>query len=142
MKNKIENKKKTDSVVLLLDLAIFLMTIVLVGVGLTLRDTKNRADKFSTFTQDANRLKFELENNDFEGLISGKYSNEIFGDNDADSLHAVADYIEAVSKYKIFVGKGYGVAAQEQQILMDTARERMGVLKIYADRIDGMFGVE
>lgn len=135
-------KKKTDPVVLLLDVVIIIMVFVIIYFGISLKFYYNFAKETETFMQDPQMMAFELSNNNYDSLVQGRYINEYNGDTDSKTYHAIAYYVEAVSKYKIYETKGYEERAKEQREIMDAAREEMGDAIIFADRIDKMFGMK
>ncbi len=135
-----KEKKKRDPVILLLDLIIFLMIFVMLAVGFNALFFKNRADERS-FSQDANMMSFNLQRDDYASLIQGKYINEFNGYTETARYHALADYIEAASLYKVYAAKKDDVRAEEQKAVMAAARAEMGELTVFADKADEMFGV-
>ncbi len=135
-------KSKSDPVVILLDLVIIIMIFVLIAVGYRLYFYKHIVTRSMTFMQDASRLSYDLGRNDYASLIQGTYVNRFNGYNDPKSYHALADYIEALSQYKIYYEKGYDDKARHQQEIMDKSRKEMGDLTIFADKADGMFKIE
>ncbi len=133
-----KNKEKKDPVILLLDLIIIILIFVMLFVGGNALFYKNRADKRS-FSQDAGMMAFELERGDYAGLIQGKYINRFNGDTEAEEYYALGDYIEAASMYKVYAAKGYTDRMSEQKAIMDSSREKMGDLTVFADKADRMF---
>lgn len=136
---KSKKKSRTDPAVMLLDLIIVIMIFVLIGVGGRLAFYVHLTERSMKFAQDAPRMSFDLTRNDYAALIEGKYMNTFNGYEDPKSYHALADYIEALSKYKIYDGKGYDDKAREQKAIMDSSREEMGELTVFADKVDVMF---
>ncbi|MBR5359412.1 MAG: hypothetical protein IK123_00860 [Lachnospiraceae bacterium] len=141
-KLKKKEKKKSDPVVTLLDIVIVVMIFAMIPVGYNFFFYLSRANTFSSFTQDASRMSFDLTRNDYASLIQGRYMNEFNGINDAVSYHALAEYTEAVSEYKVYVEKGYTDKADRQKKIMDNSRKKMGNLEIFADKVDVMFDIE
>lgn len=137
-----KGKSKTDLVVILLDIVIILLVFYIIGVGQMLKFNLELTKQHGSFVQEAEMLSFELDNNDYVSMIRGKYINEYNGEKESKSYHALADYVEAASKYKIYDNKGYTDRAKVQKDIMDKARTKMGELKLFADRVDKMFGVE
>lgn len=137
-----KQKKKFDPIVLILDLVIIAMLFWVFVAGIELYSAKSFAKEASSFAQDSRSMAYELERNDYAALIQGKYMNEITGNNGAKSYHALADYIEAVSLYKVYAEKGYTEKALVQKKIMDSSRKDMKDLKILADKVDTMFGVK
>ncbi|MCR5358000.1 MAG: hypothetical protein K6E63_11430 [Lachnospiraceae bacterium] len=137
VKNK---KKKPDPVVMLLDFVIVVMIFVLIAVGFRLYFYVHLTTRSMKFSQDASRMSFDLSRDDYAALIEGKYMNTFNGNNDAKSYHVLADYVEALSQYKIFSKKGYDEKALEQKTKMDRSRKEMGDLSVFADKADVMFG--
>ncbi len=135
-----KERKKRDPVILLLDLIIFLMIFVMLAVGFNALFFKNRADERS-FSQDAGMMSFNLQRGDYAALIQGKYINEFNGYTETAMYHALADYIEAASLYKVYAAKKDDVRAEEQKAVMAAARAEMGELTVFADKADEMFGV-
>lgn len=140
-KHKKKNKN-SDPVVNLLDIIIVVMIFAMIPVGYNLIFYLGRANAFSSFTQDASRMSFDLTKNDYASLIQGKYMNEFNGITESASYHALAEYTEAVSEYKVYVEKGYADRADRQKKIMDKSREKMGDLNIFADKVDMMFDIE
>lgn len=139
---KDKKKKKFDPVVLLLDLIIIVMFFVMVMIGFNLLFYWEFAKESSTFMQDTDFMSYELQKNNYSGLIQGKYVNEIYGDNTNKSYHALADYVEASSKYKVYIEKGYDDRALEEKKIMDKARKKMGNLTVFADKSDRKFDLD
>ena len=137
-----KNKKKADIVVNLLDIVIIIMVFVILYVGFSLKISIDFAKESSTFMQDADRMSFELSNNNYALLVQGKYVNEINGNTESEAYHMLANYVEAVSKYKVYEKKGYDERADKQKAIMDDARKKLDKMTIFADRIDKMFGIE
>lgn len=136
-KNKV--KKKTDWLVILLDILIVITVFVILWSLTQLAFYWKFSKDSSSFMQDASSMSFELERNDYAALIQGKYINEINGDKKSKSYHALADYIEAASKYKVYSAKGYAEKASKEQNIMDRSRIEMDRLTIFADRVDKLF---
>lgn len=135
-----KEKKKKDPVIIALDIIILIMIFVVIANGISFFFYRSIADKKS-FTQDADMMSFELQRGDYAGLIQGKYINEINGDTDASEYHALADYIEAASRYKVYDAKKYTKRAEYQKGIMIKARDEMGELRVFADKADKMFGL-
>ena len=134
-----KEKQKKDPKVMLLDLIIVVMIFVMIAVGVRMLFYLSYAKDHSTFMQDAGMMSFELGRNDYASLIAGKYYNEINGNEDARSYHAFADYVEALSMYKIYDQKGPAAKAEDLKENMERARTEMGELTVFADRVDSMF---
>ena len=133
-----KQRKKKDSVVALLDLVIVLLVFGMIIAGVNLSFYYQAGKDSTSFMQDASRLSYELEHEDYAGMIQGKYVNEMYGKNDAKMYHAFADYVEAASLYKIYDAKGYATKASAKQKRMNDLREEMDELVIFADKVDGM----
>lgn len=136
------NKEKRDLIINILDAIIILMVFVIIGFGYNLSFYLKAAKTFATFEQDAKELSYQLEKNDYAYLIQGKYINEINGNEKNKSYHELAEYVEAVSKYKVYSAKGYADRADMELAIMDESRKAMGDLTIFADRIDRMFKIK
>ena len=134
-----KEKKKSDPVLLLLDLIIIIMVFVIIAAGFDMYIYIDRTNRSGTHIQDAGLMAFELDNDDFDSLIEGKYINQINGYNKAESYHALADYVEALFDHKIYAAKGYEVRAKEQEIKMKKALDEMGELTVFAKKADQMF---
>lgn len=135
------SKKKIDWLVLLLDALIVVMVFVVLWSGISFFFYWNFSREASTLMQNADMLSYELQNNDYASIIQGRYINEINGKKDAKSYHALAEYTEAASKYKVYVTKGYAEKAGKQRNIMDRSRIEMDKMTIFADKIDKLFGV-
>ncbi len=139
MNRQKQDKRKKDPVIILLDLIIVILIFGLLKAGGSLLFYKSLDGGRSSFEQDAGRMAFDVERNDYASLISGKYINEINGKTDSSGYHALADYVEAASLYKVYETKGYTDRAKQQKAIMDSARSKMGELTVYADKADEMF---
>ena len=135
-------KKKFDPVVLLLDVVIVVMVFVIIYFGASLKYYFDFAKDTESFMQNSEIMAFELANNNYESLVQGRYINEFNGNTESKTYHAIAYYVEAVSKYKVYVAKGYDERAKEQRAIMDAARDQMDEVTIFADKIDKMFGIK
>lgn len=133
------NKEKNDSVNLFMNFCIVVLVLVAVAVGLILYETKKRDNDRFSFSRDAHMLEFEIKNSAYADLIMGKYINEFEGKEQALYYSALADYVEALSKYKVYSAKGYDERAKEQRDIMIRSRKDMGNLTVYADLADDMF---
>ena len=140
--SKKKQKQKTDPVVALLNFIIVVMVIALIPVGINAWFYVSRIERTGSFTQDASRMSFDLTRDDYASLIQGKYVNEFNGISEPKSYHALADYTEAVSKYKVYADLGYDDKADKQKDIMDKSRTGMGELTIFADKVDVMFGIK
>ena len=136
-----DKKKKFDPVVLLLDIFIIVMVIGMIPVGYNFFFYKSRAKNFMNYTQDASKLSFDLGQNDYASLIRARYMND-FNGIDQTSYDALADYVEALSHYKVYSKKGYKDRAAEQKQIMQQSRGEMGELTVFADKVDKMFDME
>ena len=134
------NKIKTDPVIIILDIVILILIFVTIVTGARFIFYRNIANDLS-FSQKAEMMSFELERGDYAALIQGKYINEINGNSEAGEYHALADYIEAASRYKVYDAKKYKDRAAQQEKIMTDARQKMGELTVFADRIDDTFGI-
>ena len=135
-------KKKVDPVVIVLDIVIVAMVFVIIYFGSSLMFYIDFANRSGTLMQETDMMSFELSNNDYASLIQGKYINEFNGNTKSELYHALADYVEAVSYYKVYAAKEYEERAREQKAIMDASRDKMKDLNIFADRVDKMFGVK
>lgn len=140
--SKHKEKKKKDPIVVLLDFIIVIMILAMIPIGFNAWFYLDRLNNTGSFTQDASRMSFDLTRDDYASLIQGKYVNEFNGITDSKSYHALADYTEAVSKYKIYAGKGYDDKADKQKNIMDKSRKDMGELTVFADKVDAMFDIK
>ncbi len=134
------NKKRKDPVVILLDIAIIVMVFVMLAAGIQLLFFMSMAKRSSSFTQDAQEMSFSLSRNDYASLIQAKYINEFNDNTKAGTYNALAEYVEALSLYKVYDKKGYEDRAQEQKMIMEKSRDEMGDLLMFADKADAMFG--
>ena len=137
-----KEKKKTDPQIVLLDLIIVIMVFVMLGVGLNLYFQISFDKEYSSGIRQAGTMSFELSENNYSSFIRDNYINEYNGYNEAKSYKALADYVEALSLYKVYSAKGYDVRAEEQAKIMDRARDEMGGLTVFADKEDERFGIE
>jgi len=137
--SKKKEKKKTDLVVLVLDLVIVAMLFWVIYVGISMAFYMKVAKEFSSFSQDANMMSYELETNDYASFIRGNYMNELTDNTKSKSYQALASYVEAKSMYKVYAFKGYDDKAKAEQDIMDESRAKMGTLTVYADKVDKMF---
>lgn len=133
-----KTKKKTDPVVVLLDLVIIALIFVMLIVGIEFYFNFSYEKRGGTFMQEANEMAFDLERNNYASLIQGAYMNKINGKTDTAQYHDLAEYTEAAFLYKVYAGKGNAAEAGEQKEIMDRARQDMGSLTIFADRVDGL----
>ncbi len=131
-------KKKKDPVILLLDLLIIVLLFVMLFSGARAYFYRSLTDEHS-FGQDAGMMSFELQRGDYAALIRGRYVNEFNGETEASRYHALADYVEAASMLKVYAAKHDDDRAQQQRAIMTEAREEMGDLTVFADRVDEMF---
>jgi len=136
-----KDRKKTDPVNILLDLIIIIMIIAMIPVGFIYYTSKSYAEKPS-FSQDAQMMGFLLEKRDYAAFIQGRYINFFNGDTSTDGYNALADYIEADFKLKIYDAKNLGQKAAEQTDIKQKALDRMGQLSVFADKVDEMLGIE
>lgn len=136
-----KEKKKFDLIAFILDIVIIVMLFVMFYTVSEFWTYRNYAKESATFSQDATRMAYDVEKNDYASLIQGKYVNEITGDNSAKTYNALANYVEALSMYKVYEKKGYTDKAQVQKRIMSTSRKEMKELKIVADKVDKMFGM-
>ncbi len=136
-----DKKKKFDPVVLLLDILIIVMVLGMIPVGYNFFFYRSRAKEFMNYSQDAGKMSFELSRNDYASLIRARYMNE-FNGIDYDSYGALAEYVEALSHYKVYNEKGYADKAGEQMEIMQQSRKEMGELTVFADKVDKMFNNE
>ena len=134
-----KEKKKQDPGITLLDLVIVVLIFVMIYNGFTAWFYKSRTERRS-FSQEASMLAFDIERGDYVSLIQGKYINKFNGETEASEYYALADYIEAVSVYKVYAAKGYTDRASKQRKIMDKSRKEMGDLTVFADKADKMFG--
>ncbi len=125
---------------MLLDLIIVVLIFVMIYAAQSAIFYGNRVNK-KTFSQDASMLAFDLQRDDYASFIQGNYVNEFNGDTQSESYHALAEYIEAASMYKVYDTKGYSDRAAEKKAVMDKSRETMGDLTVFADKADGMVGL-
>ncbi len=137
-----KEKKKKDPIVTLLDFIIVIMILAMIPVGINAWFYLDRLNYTGSFTQDASRMSFDLTRDDYASLIQGKYVNEFNGITESVSYHALADYTEAVSKYKVYEGKGYTDKADKQKEIMDRSRNNLGELTVFADKVDAMFDMD
>ncbi|MCR5508031.1 MAG: hypothetical protein K6F34_05025 [Lachnospiraceae bacterium] len=133
-----KEKKKKDPVVMTLDLVIVILIFVMLGVGIRLLFYKSIAKERSNFSQDAGRMAFDVERNDYASLIRARYMNE-FNGYEATEYHALADYVEAISMYKVYNTMGYADKSEWEKDIMERSRKDMKELTVFADRIDEMF---
>lgn len=112
------------------------MILIMIEAGATLIHEIKFTKESNTFMQDANLMSFELQNNDYSSLVQGKYMNEFHGNNDAQLYHELGNYTEAAFHYKVYSNKGYEDRAKEQKEIMDNARNEMGKLEVFADKVD------
>lgn len=137
-----KQRQKVDPIVVVLDIVIVAMVFAMIYVGSSLMFYIDFAERSGTLMQESEMMSFELSNNDYAALIQGKYINEFNGNTESEAYHALANYAEAVSKYKVYAAKGYANRSREQKEIMVESRDRMKDLQIFADRIDKMFGTE
>ena len=133
--------KKKDPVNIILDVVILIMIFVVIVNGVSFVFYRHIARKVS-FTQEAEMMSFDLKNDNYASLIQGKYINEFNGDTKAAEYHALADYVEAASMYKVYAAKNYTDRAGRQKKIMHKARHEMGELTVFADKADEIFGSE
>ena len=136
-----DKKKKLDPVVLLLDILIIVMVFGMIPVGYKFFFYRSRSKNFMSYTQDASKISFELGQNDYASLIRARYMND-FNGIDYTSYDALADYVEALSHYKVYNEKGYSDRAKEQMEIMQQSREEMGEMTVFADKVDKMFDMK
>lgn len=132
-------KKKKDPIVFILDLIIVAMSFALIIIGIFLWAERSRAKKYETFMQDASRMTYDLKKNDYASLIQGKYVNEINGYTETKSYHCLADYAEVSVLYRIYAKSGDEEKAVQLKDRMNSLREEMGSLSVYANQVDAMF---
>lgn len=137
-----KEKKKIDPQIILLDLIIVIMVFVMLGVGFNLYFEISFDREYSSGKREAGTMSYELSQNNYSSFIRDNYINEYNGFNDARSYNALADYVEALSLYKVYSAKGYDKRADEQAKIMDRARNEMGELTVFADKADERFGIE
>ena len=140
-KDKSKQKKNKDPMITLLDLVIVVLIFVMLYSAQSALFYKSRVNKKS-FSQDASRLAFDLQRNDYASFIQGNYINEFNGETVSEGYHALAEYIEAASVYKVYDAKGYTDRAAEQKTIMSESRKVMGELTVFADKADEMFGIK
>ncbi|MCQ2540062.1 MAG: hypothetical protein MJ114_06385 [Acetatifactor sp.] len=133
-----KTKKKTDPVVVLLDLVIIALIFVMLIVGIEFYFNFSYEKRGGTFMQEAKEMAFDLERNNYASLIQGAYMNKINGKTDTAQYHELAEYTEAAFLYKVYEGKGKAAETAAQKEIMDRARQNMGSLTIFADRVDGL----
>ncbi|MCR4789012.1 MAG: hypothetical protein K5888_10530 [Lachnospiraceae bacterium] len=135
-----KDKREKDPVITILNIIIILLIFVILYFGQSAFFYRSMAEKRS-FTQDAGHMSYELQNGDYAGLIQGRYVNEFNGNNDPAGYHALAEYIEAASMYRVYRDKGYMERADREKAVMDSSRTKMQELSIFADKADKMFGI-
>ncbi len=133
-----KEKKKTDPIVVLLDLVIIAMIYVVLVKGFLLFSDISHEKKLGSFTQDSITMDFDLKKNNYAYLIQGMYMNKNNRYNKPAQYHALAEYTEAAFLYKVYDEKGYEAEAAGKKAIMDSTRKSMGSLTIFADRVDGM----
>ncbi len=136
-----KTKKKLDPVNILLDLIIIILLFVTLFVGEGYLFYKSRVATMG-FTRDEDRMAYDLEVGDYASLVQGKYMNEFNGKLEGSNYHALADYVEAASMYKIYETTGNKESSHEQELAMRALRVDMGVLNIFADNVDEMFEIK
>lgn len=136
-----KEKKKADPVVGVLNVVIVIMVFVIIYAAFKFVFYWNFDRTSASFVQSASLMDYELSKNDYSGIIQGKYINEFNGITETKSYHALADYVEAASVYKVYDAKGYHDRASEQKAIMNKARIEMGELTVFADRMDRKFGI-
>ncbi len=139
-KEKDKQSKDKDPVIRLLDLIIVVLIFVLIHAAGSAVFYMGRVNK-KTFSQDAGRLAFDLQRNDYVSFIQGNYINDFNDDTESESYHALAEYIEAASVYKVYDAKGYTDRAAGQKSIMEESRGKMGELTVFADKADAMLGL-
>lgn len=140
-KNQEKRKQKKDPISVMLNLIIIVLLFVSFKVGGTMLIYMQLDKESSTFSQDANSFSFDLKNNNYASLIQGKYMNEINGKMTSSTYHELADYVEALSLYNVYLEKGYEEKALQQKEIMEESRNNMGALTVYADEVDEMFHI-
>ena len=133
-----KEKKKTDPVVVLLDLVIVVLFYVMIMVGMFLYQNISFEKETGSFAQDATRMSYDLQKNDFSSLIQGAYINKINNHNDTEMYHKLAEYTEAAFMYKVYDEKGQVAEADRQKEIMDSSRKTMGNMTVFADKVDEM----
>lgn len=136
-----EKKKKRDWLLILLDFIIVVMVFVIVDAAFMLYLSVDFAKNSTSFGQNADLMSYELSTNNYAGMIQGRYINEFNGEKGTKSYCALAEYVEAASKYKVYVAKGKADKAGIEKATMISSREEMKELTIFADRIDRIFEV-
>ena len=134
-----KDRKKTDPVNILLDLIIIIMIIAMIPVGFIYYTSKSYAEK-PPFSKDAQMMGFLLGNRDYAALIQGRYINTYNGDTSTEGYNALADYIEADFKLKIYDAKNLKQDAQKQEEIKQNALDQMGQLSVFTGQVDEMFG--
>ena len=131
-----KDKKKRDPVNIVLNIIIFVLVFVMIGIGIQALFYKNLADERRSHTVSTELMAFSLEEGNYASFIRDKYMNEINDAVKAPEYHALAGYMEAAFKYRIYDTKGYTGKADEQKTIMDESREKMGSLTVFADKFD------
>ena len=134
-------KTKQDPVNIFLDVIIIILIFVMIPVGFFYYSARSYAVKPS-FTKDAQMMGFLLGKRDYAAFIQGRYINSYNGDTSTDGYNALADYIEADFKYKIYDAKNFKAKADEQKDIMESARKQMGELTVFTDQVDEMMGIK
>ena len=135
-------KKKTDWLVVLMDIMIIVLVFVILWAAFSFYFYWDFAKQSSSFIQNSDMMSYELQNNDYAAIIQGRYINEFNGKKENKSYNALAEYVEAASMYKVYVAKGYAEKASKERNVMDRSRIEMDKLTIFANRVDKMFDVE
>ena len=134
-----KEKKKKDPVVLLLDIIIIAMIFGMITLGVNLSHYIGRlGPSTGNLMKDANIMAYVLEKNDYASLIQGAYVNEINNYHETAQYHELAKYTEAAFFFKVYDAKGKKTEADEQKDIMDSSRENMGSLTVFADKVDRM----
>ena len=131
-----KDKKKKDPVNIVLNIIIFVLVFVMIGIGIQALFYKNLADERRNHTVPVEVMAYRLEKGDYASFIHDKYMNEINDSVKAPEYYALADYMEAALKYRVYDTKGYTGKADEQKTIMDESREKMGSLTVFADKFD------
>ena len=133
-----KEKKKTDPVVIFLDLIIIALFFVMVTAGFSFYHYKSMERQLGTFTQNATEMSFDLEKNNYSSLVRGAYMNDFNKTGYSSKYRDLAKYTEAAFHYKIYTQKQNEAEANRQKEIMDSSRKGMGNLTMFADKIDRM----
>ncbi|NCB94349.1 MAG: hypothetical protein EOM40_17585 [Clostridia bacterium] len=137
MRNR--KRKKHSWKIIGLDIAIAVMTVLIVVTGLAVMGTYDDA---TSYRWETSRFLNTIKENDYLYCIEGYYANEMHdykADGELQECYGVSRYFEASYWYEVYENVGDTKKAREALETKEKAKEKTGSLSAVTDRIDRIF---